>query len=92
MTNLHPIFEEIMKPFLAPPGESIEMQAYRKGLKNHDRFYGYSDDGDVWRRGNIQRKQPYNMQRVFDPQCIVWNEYAPDQFKQAATVTKTTKE
>lgn len=83
MSNLHPIFEEIMKPFLAPPGEPIEMQAYRNGLKGHDWYHNYSDDGDVWRRGLAHRKQLEAMQRILDPQYVVWNEIAPDVFRRS---------
>lgn len=35
-----------------PNHTDADVEAYRKALAGHDRWYDYSDDPNVWRRGN----------------------------------------
>ena len=84
MNRLHPLFADIMRPFLQPPSEPLEMQAYRKGLQAHDWFYGYSDDNRVWQAGLNRRKQLESLQKALDPDLTVWNSIAPEMFRRTA--------
>ena len=56
-------------------------QKYRSALAGHDWYYDYSDDHSVWVAGKTQREILYTMRKQIDPESVIWNEYAPDNFK-----------
>ena len=48
---------------------------YKKLLSSHDKYYQYSDDGRVFRKGQAEYKVLQTMQQLIDVDKIVWNEY-----------------
>ena len=65
---------------LASPEVPIETK-YRFILSTHDWYYDYSDDNNVWNRGYAERKTLNRLQEKHDPDCKIWNEYAPEMYK-----------
>jgi hypothetical protein len=84
VSNLHPIFEDILTPFMTPGKGSIEMEAYRAALQKHDWWYEMSDDWSVWRDGKNRREQLESLQRILDPDLTVWNSIAPEEQRKTA--------
>lgn len=76
MSAVHPLFEDIFKGFGVQP-ESVEMQSYRSALKSHDWEFQFTEDGEVWRRGNESLKRITAMSKYLDPDYRVWNAAAP---------------
>lgn len=71
---------QILKAF-ARVDNKIEQQ-YRKLLKHHDWFSEYSDDHKVWEKGSIEYTQIMCMAQQIDSDYKIFNEYAPDEYKQ----------
>ena len=61
------------------------MAEYRRALAAHDWFYDFSDDHGAWSRGNAQRTALRGMRARLDPTGAVWNEFAPAEYRTAAT-------
>lgn len=59
-------------PFV--PVEAFE--AYAKRLKNHDWFYEYSDDGNVWRAGLQAQKNLIADARAYHLLSTLFTEYS----------------
>lgn len=59
-----------------------EMKAeYEVQLRIHDWLYEFSDDFRVYSKGKREREQLERMQKALDPDCSIWNNYAPEEFK-----------
>jgi hypothetical protein len=58
-----------------PPKKPTKV-AYRKALAEHDWDYEQADDRATWKRGADQRKALVEMQKVLDPDRVIWNKYA----------------
>ena len=71
---------QILKAF-ARVDNKIEQQ-YRKLLKNHDWHSEYSDDHSVWERAAVEYTQIMCMAQQIDSDYKIFNEYAPDEYKQ----------
>lgn len=54
---------------------------YRSALRTHDWYYNFSDDHNVWRRGQQQRIDIDRMQKKVDQQYEIWNMYAPKEYQ-----------
>jgi hypothetical protein len=55
-----------------------EIAAYREALANLDwAFESIDGDLDAWRRGNQAMQCARNARAKLDPDCKIWNEYAP---------------
>lgn len=55
-----------------------ELDAYIKLLKHHDWYFDYSDDGNVWRRGNEQQKvitDTAKKHELYDQAYKIWSAY-----------------
>ena len=48
---------------------------YRKKLAAHDKYYAYSDDGSVYRRGQAQWQELVRLQKIVDVDKAIWGEY-----------------
>lgn len=57
-------------------------QTYRRLLAGHDWYYDYSDDHSAWSAGRAQREKLRELRKQIDPDCKIWNEIAPADFKQ----------
>ena len=57
------------------------MNEYITLLQAHDWFYNYSDDYQAWVKGRAERDQLINLKAEIDQLGLVWNQYAPRQFK-----------
>jgi hypothetical protein len=53
------------------------VEEYREALQRHDWFYDCSEDPSVFRRGNEERQELYNMRYKLDKDYKIWNELAP---------------
>jgi hypothetical protein len=60
----------------------ISEQKYRELLGTHDWYYNFSDDYSVWAKGKSHAAKMWDLQPEVDPEFKIWNEYAPDDFKQ----------
>ena len=59
----------------------MTLETYKKALKAHDWYYAYADGYTDYVNGRDQRYALHEMARKVDPDSILWNEVAPDQFK-----------
>ena len=48
---------------------------YRMLLASHDKYYAYSDDGSVYRKGHAEYQALVKLQKVLDVDKSIWNEY-----------------
>ena len=71
---------QILKAF-ARVDNKIKQQ-YRKLLKNHDWYSEYSDDHSVWEKSAVEYTQIMCMAQQIDSDYKIFNEYAPDEYKQ----------
>ena len=55
--------------------------SYRSLLQDHDWYYEYSDDHNIYTRGETERSDLRRMQEKIDEDFSIWNEYAPKEFK-----------
>jgi hypothetical protein len=60
----------------------MTLEQYKKALKAHDWYYAYADSYNDYDKGKEQRNALWTAQPGHDPDFILWNESAPDQFKQ----------
>ena len=58
-----------------------EEDTYLNLLRQHDWYYDYSDDDSVWNRGHDERKAMNQFQEKHDPDCKLWNKYAPQMWQ-----------
>ena len=77
MSAVHPLFEDIFKGFGVQP-ESLELQSYRAALKAHDWHFEFTEDSEVWKRGNASLKRIKAMATYLDPDHKIWNAAAPE--------------
>lgn len=58
-------------------------ESLRKLIKSHDFTYPYSNDHNMWKRGNEQAKEINKAKAMFvaDDFKELWNKYAPNTFK-----------
>lgn len=59
-----------------------KLENYRKLLAGHDWYYAYSDDHSVWSAGERARATLRELRKELDPDAKIWDEIAPDDFKQ----------
>ena len=59
-----------------------KIDTYINLLQTHDWSYDYSDDHSKWQRGFAERETLKEYAREVDPTYQIWNEYAPEGFKQ----------
>lgn len=52
-------------------------EQYVDALKDHDWWYGYSDDFRVFRQGAAAHAELHQAHLRFDPDWTIWNQYAP---------------
>jgi hypothetical protein len=57
---------------------------YEKCLAFHDWFSDFSCDYSVYRKGRTEKEQLMRMQKLYDKDCVLWNHYAPQEFKRIA--------
>ena len=55
--------------------------AYTAALQRHDWQFEYSDDHQVYLRGNQMLKELALLQRELDPDYKLWNRYASTDYK-----------
>lgn len=55
--------------------KETSMETYRSLLASHDKYYAYSDDGGVYRKGQAEYKVISAIQQLIDVDKVVWNEY-----------------
>lgn len=51
------------------------IEAYKELLSKHDKYYAYSDDGSVYRKGKAEYEQLKAIQQLIDIDKVIWNEY-----------------
>lgn len=59
----------------------MTLEQYKKTLKAHDWYYAYADGYTDYAKGKEQREKLHAMALGLDPDFVLWNEEAPDQFK-----------
>lgn len=59
----------------------MTLEQYIDALKEHDWFYMYADDYRSFDKGKAQWMRIAAMQTKLDPDYIIFNEYAPNDFK-----------
>lgn len=59
----------------------MTLEQYKKALNAHDWYYAYADGYNDFDKGRQQRNELEAMRRRLDPDGLLWNEAAPDQFK-----------
>ncbi len=57
------------------------IDSYKQLLKNHDWYFEFADDGDVYRNGRKERNALVDLAREYDPMAVMWNRAAPNVFR-----------
>lgn len=58
-----------------------EIEKYKQALAGHDWFYGYSEDYDVFCRGDRNNQLILTLRQKLDPDWTIWDQFAPQQYK-----------
>ena len=59
----------------------IIIKDYITKLENHDWSYTFSDDHDVWQKGDRSRQELLALQAIIDHDYQIWNTIAPEQWR-----------
>jgi hypothetical protein len=57
------------------------LAAYIKALQGHDWSFNYTDDQRVWRRGQDSLEALIAARKLIDPDGMVWNQWAPEDYR-----------
>lgn len=55
----------------------MNLDEYTQALQKHDWYFEYSDDHNVWKKGNEAAKKLRAAQTQLDPLGTIWNQHAP---------------
>jgi hypothetical protein len=58
-----------------------EIAQYVQALKDHDWSHDYSDEHAVWIRGRNSLARITRMQKLVDPDAVLWNVTAPPAYR-----------
>jgi hypothetical protein len=53
------------------------MENYVQALKEHDWYYGYSDDPQAYRKGQNSHSALRKMAKTLDPDLKIWKKHSP---------------
>jgi hypothetical protein len=51
------------------------VEHYKTLLSQHDKYYAYSDDGSVYRKGHAEYQVLVSIQKLIDVDKVIWNAY-----------------
>ena len=56
---------------------AAKVAEYERLLRQHDWWFDFSDDHNVWSRGNATLQVLRRMQAELDPDKTIWNRHMP---------------
>lgn len=59
----------------------MSLELYTAALKSFEWDFEYSDDFRVWHKWSIAKRDLLRMQELYDENFILWNSYAPKEFR-----------
>jgi len=59
----------------------MDIETYTQKLKRMDWYYAMSDDFSVYSSGRNRMDELKSARKELDPDCEIWNQYAPSGFK-----------
>ena len=57
------------------PSDEWTMEDYVLGLQQKDWSYMMSDDGMVWRRGQVEHEKLFRVRERLDPEGVIWDKH-----------------
>ena len=59
----------------------IIIKDYITRLENHDWSYTFSDDHEMWKKGEESREKLKELQALIDQDYQIWNTIAPERWR-----------
>lgn len=83
MSQLHPVFSQILALHGLPPFDPVEARrsVYVSDLTRHDWQCEFSDDHGAWQRGRAEFQRLQAEREAIDADATLWNLYCPLAFR-----------
>lgn len=80
--SLHPTIQTVLNTHLID-AHKAKVTTYVSLLRTHDWQHEFGSH-ESWKIGHAQRLQLEALREEIDPDCEIWNEYAPESFRKVA--------